>query len=71
MLFSVVVLPAPFAPIIEHDLALLHLERDALDGADPAVGDGNVGQSEERLALLATAGARRARMRGPHALSPR
>ena len=34
---SVVVLPAPFAPIERYDLALVDLEGDALDGVDRAV----------------------------------
>ena len=37
--FSVVVLPAPLAPISADHFARVDLEVDALDGVDAAVGD--------------------------------
>jgi hypothetical protein len=38
MAFMVVVLPAPLEPMRRDQLALAHLEVDALDGLDAAVG---------------------------------
>ena len=50
MPLSVVVLPAPLAPIRQTSSRVFDVQVDALDGADAAVGDRELVDGEERAA---------------------
>ena len=60
MVLSVVVLPAPFDPMQGDDLALPHLEIDALERVDLAVVGVDVLESELDIVAAASADAVRA-----------